>query len=128
MVIIGIAAGAVCYIAVHFKNKMGWDDALDVWGVHGIGGCLGTILLGVFASKAMNGAGVDGLMYGGNGLHFFAKQLIAVIGASAYAFAFTWGMLFIINKITKVKVSREDEDLGLDTALHGETAYDAGVL
>ena len=66
--LIGIAAGMVCYLAVHLKNKLGWDDALDVWGVHGIGGGLGVILLGVFASKAMNAAGADGLLAGGTRL------------------------------------------------------------
>jgi Amt family ammonium transporter len=125
-VIIGIASGIVCYLAVHLKNKMGWDDALDVWGVHGIGGCLGTILLGVFASKAMNPGGADGLMLGGT--HFFAKQVIAVVVACAYAFLFTYAMLFLIDKITKVKVSETEEDAGLDTAIHGEKAYDEGVL
>ncbi len=124
--IIGIAAGVVCYVAVHLKNKMGWDDALDVWGVHGIGGCLGTILLGVFASKAMNAAGTDGLLAGGS--HFFVKQCIAVIGACVYGFVFTYAMLFIINKVTPVKVSEADEDKGLDDSLHGEKAYDEGVL
>lgn len=125
-VLIGIASGMVCYIAVSFKNKMGWDDALDVWGVHGVGGCLGTILLGVFASKAMNASGADGLIAGGT--HFFAKQCIAVIGASIYAFIFTYIMLAVINKITKVKVGEVHENLGLDEALHGEKAYDEGVL
>src|SRR6185369_7383649 len=109
---IGIASGMVCYLAVHLKNKMGWDDALDVWGVHGVGGCLGTILLGVFASKAMNSAGADGLMFGGT--TFFMHQLIAVIGASIYAFVFTYLMLAAINVITKVKVAEAHEDLGLD--------------
>jgi Amt family ammonium transporter len=125
-VIIGIAAGLVCYIAVNLKNRMGWDDALDVWGVHGIGGCLGTILLGVFASKAMNPGGADGLMSGG--MHFFAKQCIAVVGACVYAFIFTYVMLVLINKITPVKVSAVDEDKGLDESLHGEKAYDEGAL
>jgi len=125
-VIIGIASGAVCYLAVNLKNKMGWDDALDVWGVHGIGGCLGTILLGVFASKAMNGAGADGLMNGGT--TFFIHQVVAVIGASIYAFVFTYVMLVVINKITKVKVEEAHEDAGLDIALHGEKAYDEGAL
>jgi Amt family ammonium transporter len=125
-VIIGIASGMVCYLAVHLKNKMGWDDALDVWGVHGIGGCLGTVLLGVFASKAMNASGADGLMSGG--MHFFAKQVIAVAVASIYAFLFTYAMLFLIDKITKVKVSEAEEDAGLDTAIHGEKAYDEGAL
>ena len=124
--LIGIAAGIVCYMAVHLKNKMGWDDALDVWGVHGIGGCLGTILLGVFASKSMNAGGADGLLSGGG--DFFLKQCIAVIGACIYAFLFTYFMLFVINKITPVKVSLEDEDKGLDESLHDEKAYDEGVL
>ncbi len=125
-VMIGIAAGVVCYFAVHLKNKMGWDDALDVWGVHGIGGCLGVILLGVFASKTMNAAGADGLMSGGT--HFFLKQSIAVIGACIYAFVFTYAMLALINMITPVKVSQSEEDQGLDDSIHGEKAYDEGVL
>ncbi len=125
-VAIGITSGIVCYLAVNLKNKMGWDDALDVWGVHGVGGCLGTILLGVFASKAMNSAGADGLLSGGSG--FFIKQCVAVIGASIYAFIFTYLMLAVINKITPVKVTQSEEDMGLDESLHGEKAYDDGVL
>ncbi len=125
-VLIGIASGLVCYLAVNMKNKIGWDDALDVWGVHGIGGCLGTILLGVFASKAMNPAGADGLMLGGS--HFFAKQVIAVLGSAIYAFVFTYIMLYLINFITKVRVPESVEDAGLDAAIHGEKAYDEGVL
>jgi len=124
--IIGTAAGIVCYLAVQFKNKMKWDDALDVWGVHGMGGVFGTILLGVFASKAINAAGADGLIYGGG--TFFVKQIVAVVAASVYAFVFTYLMLIIINKITPVKVSEADEKLGLDHALHGEKAYDDGVI
>ncbi len=124
--IIGTAAGIMCYLAVQFKNKMKWDDALDVWGVHGIGGVFGSILLGVFASKAINSAGADGLIYGGG--YFFVKQVVAVVAASVYAFVFTYLMLVIINKITPVKVKQEDEKLGLDNTLHGEKAYDDGVI
>ena len=124
--IIGTAAGIMCYLAVQFKNKMKWDDALDVWGVHGIGGVFGTILLGVFASKMVNASGADGLIYGGG--MFFFKQVVAVVAASAYAFIFTYLMLIIINKITPVKVSEEEEKLGLDQSLHGEKAYDDGVI
>jgi len=124
--LIGIAAGLVCYYAVQFKNKMHWDDALDVWGVHGVGGVLGTILLGVFAAKAVNPAGTDGLILGGAG--FFGKQLIAVVGAAIYAFVFTYVMLIIINYITPVKVSESIEKEGLDVGLHGEKAYDEGAL
>lgn len=124
--IIGIAAGATCYLAVQFKNKMKWDDALDVWGVHGIGGFLGTILLGVFATKAVNAAGAEGLWFGESS--FFWKQIIAVVGASLYAFIFTYLMLVIINTITPVKISEDAEKIGLDEALHGERAYDEGAL
>ncbi len=124
--IIGTAAGVMCYLAVQYKNKMKWDDALDVWGVHGVGGVFGSILLGVFASKSLNNAGTDGLIYGGVG--FFLKQITAVVAASAYAFGFTYLMLIIINRITPVKVKEEDEKLGLDTTLHGEKAYDEGVI
>ena len=125
-VMIGTASGLVCYVAVHFKNKLEWDDALDVWGVHGIGGCLGTILLGVYASKAVNPNGADGLMLGGT--TFFAHQLMAVIGACAYAFIFTYVMLWAINFFTKVKVGEAEEVAGLDESIHGEQAYDTGVL
>lgn len=124
--IIGVAAGAVCYLAVQLKNKMKWDDALDVWGVHGIGGVIGTILLGVFASSAINGAGADGLIFGGG--DFFMKEIVAVVAASAYAFIFTYIMLIIINMVVKVRVSEEEERKGLDASLHGETAYDEGAL
>ncbi len=120
--IIGIAAGVVCYLAVQFKNKMQWDDALDVWGVHGIGGVFGTILLGVFASKMINVHGADGLIFGGFG--FFWKEFLAVAFASLYGFVFTYVMLIIINWFTPVKVPPEFEEIGLDAALHGEQAYD----
>ncbi|OFX76867.1 MAG: ammonium transporter [Bacteroidetes bacterium GWE2_29_8] len=124
--IIGIAAGAVCYLAVNFKNKIGWDDALDVWGVHGMGGVTGTILLGVFASATVNPAIPDGLFFGGTTLFF--KQLASVVGASIYAFIFTYIMLILINMVTPVKVSEQDEIKGLDESIHGEKAYDEGVL
>lgn len=120
--IIGIMAGAVCYFAVTLKNKLQWDDALDVWGVHGVGGTLGVIALGIFASTAVNSAGADGLLFGN--ASFFFKQTIAVIAASIYAFIFTYGMLWLINKFTPVKVSDAEEQEGLDAVLHGETAYE----
>lgn len=124
--IIGIAAGSVCYFAVEFKNKMNWDDALDVWGVHGVGGVLGTILLGVFAAKSFNPAGTDGLLLGN--ATFFGVELLAVTIAAIYSFIFTYIMLILINLFTPVKVSQEEEILGLDIAIHGEKAYDEGAL
>ena len=124
--LIGIAAGLVCYSAVQFKNRMKWDDALDVWGVHGMGGVLGTILLGVFASKAVNSSGADGLLFGSSS--FLLKETVAVLATAAYAFVFTYLMLIIINLITHVRVTKEEELAGLDNSLHGEKAYDEGAL
>jgi Amt family ammonium transporter len=120
-VLIGLIAGLVCYYAVALKNKLGWDDALDVWGVHGVGGTLGVILLGAFASQAVNAAGSNGLFHGN--VAFFFKELLAVAAAGIYAFVFTYAMLWMINKITPVRISEADE-LGLDEALHGEQAYE----
>ncbi len=125
-IVIGISAGAVCYLAVQLKNKLGWDDALDVWGVHGMGGVLGVVMLGVFASTAVNAHGADGLFFGGGA--FFLKELIAVVLAAAYAFGFTLLMLYLINFITPVKVSHAEELAGIDAAELGEKAYDEGAL
>ena len=120
-VIIGIASGVVCYFAVALKNRLHWDDALDVWGVHGVGGALGIVLVGLLASTAFNPAGTDGLMFG-NGT-FFVKQLVAATLSSVWAFSFTYGMLWLIDRVTPVKVNQAAEESGLDAALHGETAY-----
>ena len=126
--LIGLIAGVVCYYAVWLKNKMRWDDALDVWGVHGVGGFLGIILLGLFATTAWNPAesgGIDGLFAGNPG--FFFKQCGAVVLSSVWAFIFTYGMLWVINKITTVKVNEATEGVGLDEGIHGERAYLEGV-
>ncbi len=123
-IVIGCAAGAVCYGAVALKNRLRWDDALDVWGVHGVGGTLGIVLLGVFASKAWNPAGADGLLAGNTS--FFVAEVGAVVLASVWAFTFTYGMLWLIDHIATVRVSNETEEVGLDSGLHGEEAY-AGI-
>jgi ammonium transporter, Amt family len=119
-VIIGTTAGVLCYFAVALKTRLGWDDALDVWAVHGVGGITGTILLGVLANATVGG--VDGLVNGG-GPELLMKQTIAVLGVAVYAFAFTWLMLWIINLVVPVRVSDEQE-ANLDESLHGEAAYD----
>ena len=121
-IIIGCAAGAVCYGAVALKNRLKLDDALDVWGVHGVGGSLGIILLGVFASKAWNPAGADGLLAGNPS--FFGAELFAVVLAGAWSIVFTYGMLWLIDRVTPVHTTPETEDLGLDEGLHGEIAYE----
>ncbi|MBU0474475.1 MAG: ammonium transporter [Bacteroidetes bacterium] len=120
--IIGLVSGIVCYYAVSLKNKLHWDDALDVWGVHGVGGILGVILLGVFGSSAINPSATDGLIFGGTG--FFLTETISVLVAGAYAFLFTYAMLWVIDKITPVKVTKEMEEGGLDGFFHGEVAYE----
>ena len=121
-VIIGIAAGVICYYAVAMKNKLHWDDALDVWGVHGVGGFLGIVLLGVFADKAFNPAGANGLLYGNHA--FFFKQLAATVFSSVWAFGFTFGMLKVIDIFTPVKVTQSEEQSGLDSFEFGERAYE----
>jgi ammonium transporter, Amt family len=121
-VIIGIVAGIVCYFAVSLKNHMKWDDALDVWGVHGVGGALGIIMLGLMASKAVNPNGADGLFYGNSS--FFTVQLYTIVFSSIYAFGFTYIMLRVINIFTRVRTSQDEEERGLDTSLHGEIAYE----
>lgn len=119
--VIGMMAGIVCYVAIWYKNKKHWDDALDVWGVHGVGGVIGTIFLGIFATTAVNAAGANGLLFGG--YRFFGVQVFAVAIAAIWAFALTYIMLIIINRITAVRVSPEDQSK-LDEALHGESAYE----
>jgi ammonium transporter, Amt family len=122
--VIGVAAGVVCNLAIRLKNQLQWDDALDVWGVHGVGGLLGIILLGVFAGTAINPAGGQGLIHGTGG--FFGKELVAGVGASLYALTFTYAMLRVLNLITPVHVGAEEER-GLDAAELGETAYTFGA-
>jgi len=119
--LIGVAAGVVCYFAVVLRKNLELDDALDVWGVHGVGGALGIILLGVLADKSINSAGADGLISGDT--VFFIAELKALVLACVWAFVFTYGMLWGIDKVTPVRVSEETERTGLDEALHGEPGY-----
>lgn len=121
-VLIGIISGIVCYLAINLKNIWKLDDALDVWGVHGVGGFMGIVLLGVFADASVNPSGVNGLLLGNPG--FFFKEIAAVLISSVYAFGVSYGMLWVINKFTTVKVTNMDEEKGLDEALHGESAYE----
>jgi Amt family ammonium transporter len=124
-VIIGVVAGVVCYYAVEMKNKLQWDDALDVWGVHGVGGFLGIVMLGIFATKQFNPNGADGLLAGDP--TFLLKEVVAVTFSSVWAFVFTYGMLRIIDMFTPVKVDELSEAIGLDESIHGEHAYVEGV-
>ncbi|MBK6900460.1 MAG: ammonium transporter [bacterium] len=123
--LIGVLAGIVCYGAVSLKNRLRWDDALDVWGVHGVGGALGIVMLGLLGTTAVNASGQNGLFYGNPS--FFVKQVVAILGSSVYAFGFTWLMLAAINRVTPVRTTEVEEQKGLDDTLHGETAYEQGI-
>ena len=122
--LIGIIAGVVCYFAVSLKNKMQWDDALDVWGVHGVGGSIGVIMLGLFATNNVNPMVTTNGLFMGGGFSFFWKQVITVTGVCVYAFVFSYVMLWLINFVTPVKVTKQEEEAGLDSSLHGEMAYE----
>ena len=117
---IGIAAGAVCYGAVIFRQRRGWDDALDVWGCHGVGGVLGLVLTGVFAARSVNGT--SGLLEGNAAQ--FGWQCAAAAIAAGYSFLVTIAILKVVNIFTPVRVPDAIEETGLDEALHGERAYD----
>ena len=117
--VIGIICAFVCYSAVQLRTKWGWDDALDVWGVHGVGGALGTILVGVFAAVAVNH--VSGLIEGN--VHQFLIQLLGAGLAIVYSVVVTVILLWLVNLITPVRVSEKIEITGLDEGLFGEAAY-----
>lgn len=117
--IIGVLAGFTCYGAVQFRAKWGWDDALDVWACHGVGGVLGTILTGVFAASAVHGVG--GLIEGN--VRQFGVQVLGAVVTLVFAFSITWLALKIINILQPVRVSEEVEINGLDEGLFGEQAY-----
>jgi ammonium transporter, Amt family len=121
---IGGLAGVVCYGGVMLKGRFGYDDALDAFGVHGIGGALGALLTGVFAAKAFNPAGADGLLRGGGAL--MVTQIIGVVAAAAFAVVLSIGILYLIDKTIGLRVTPDEEREGLDTALHGESGYEMG--
>lgn len=120
-VVIGTLSGIICYGAISLKNRMNWDDALDVWGVHGVGGSLGILCLGLLATTAINPAGANGWLYGNSS--FFWKELVALVVMDVYAFVFSYLALVVINLFCRVRVTEAEETVGLDASLHGEEAY-----
>ena len=120
--VVGVAAGAVCYWAsVILKNKLGYDDSLDVFGVHGVGGILGTLLAGVFAVRAINDVNKGqavGLIDGNAGQ--VLTQLYGVVAVAVFCGVATWVILKIVDAMVGLRVTRDEETEGLDTALHGE--------
>jgi ammonium transporter, Amt family len=126
-VIIGLLAGAICAFAVGLKYKFGFDDALDVVGVHAVGGALGALLIGFFATKTANAAGANGLFSGG-GITQLGKQALGVAVVGAFSFCGTWIIAKLLDMTIGLRVSEEDEVSGIDLAMHAETAYDMGTM
>jgi Amt family ammonium transporter len=121
-IFIGIGCAAICYVGVNLvKAKFGYDDSLDVFGVHGLGGTWGAIATGIFATKAVNPAGADGLLAGNPGQ--LLSQLVAVGAGWGLAIVGTFAILKLISLVVPLRVTEDEEIAGLDLALHGEAAY-----
>jgi Amt family ammonium transporter len=123
-ILIGFGAGVLCYMAVLWKSKWGYDDALDVVGIHGVGGIWGALATGLFASKAINPAGADGLFFGNPGQ--LVLQAIAVLVTIVFTLAGTYLILKLVNGVMGLRVSHEEERMGLDLSQHDERAYSRG--
>jgi ammonium transporter, Amt family len=119
--IIGLAAGAVCYLSLNVKAKIGYDDSLDAFGVHGVGGILGTVATGLFASTLINPAGGNGLLFGSHQL--LASQMTALAVTAVYSFVVTVILLKVIDKFIGLRIDHESELHGLDISQHGESGY-----
>ena len=118
---IGLLVCLICYGGVMLKTRLGYDDSLDAFGVHGVGGAWGAIATGIFAVQAVGGTG--GLLETGN-LSQLGVQALSVVATAAYSFAVTFVLLKLIDSTIGLRVTEEDERTGLDLAMHGETAYD----
>ncbi|KUK41742.1 MAG: Ammonium transporter [Clostridia bacterium 62_21] len=126
-VLIGLVAGAVCYLAVAvLKPRLGYDDALDVFGVHGVGGTWGALATGLFATTAVNPAGADGLFYGNAGQLWI--QLVGVAASWALAAVGTYVILRVVSLFCKLRAPADEEEQGLDISQHGEDGYADMVL
>jgi ammonium transporter, Amt family len=120
---IGVLAGAICYFAVVvLKPRLGYDDSLDTFGVHCVGGAVGALLTGVFCTVAVNSAGKNGLIYGNPGQ--VVIQLIGVAATMAYAAVVTFVILKVVDALFGLRVKEQQEEEGLDLSQHGELAYD----
>ena len=120
-IVIGVAVGVVCFAACSVKFRFGYDDSLDVVGVHGVGGALGALLTGVLASTAVNPGGADGLLFGNPGQLWI--QFVSVAVTAVYCGGVTYILLKIVDAVIGLRVTEDDEQVGLDLSQHGETAY-----
>jgi Amt family ammonium transporter len=120
-ILIGVGGGVFCFAACNVKSRFGYDDSLDVVGVHGVGGTWGAIATGLFASKAINEAGADGLFYGNAGQ--LGIQLLGVAATWIFAFVGSLVLLKVVDLLVGLRVTEEEEFLGLDVSQHSENAY-----
>ncbi len=120
-IVIGILAGVLCFLAVNAKARLGLDDSLDVVGIHGVGGILGTLCVGIFATTAVNSAGADGLLAGSGAQ--LAKQALGTVVVVGYAFTVSWVLFKLVHGLLGMRLGEEAEVEGLDSAEHSETAY-----
>ncbi|MBH59454.1 MAG: hypothetical protein CMO19_03430 [Thaumarchaeota archaeon] len=120
-ILIGAGVGLVSWFCIKIKNQRGWDDSLDVWAVHGMGGLWGAIATGLFASAAY-GVGVDGLFSGGS-FSVVTNQIIASVASIAYAGIVTFVLLKILDSTLGLRVDSKDEEAGMDISVHAEEAY-----
>jgi Amt family ammonium transporter len=120
-IIIGIGAGVFCYIVVNLKSRVGYDDSLDVLGIHGAGGLWGALATGLFASTAINPDGADGLLFGNPSL--FLTQIEAVLATVIFVFVITFIILKVVDRTVGLRVDAQAEFVGLDHAIHGESGY-----
>jgi Amt family ammonium transporter len=120
-IVIGLVAGALCYYAINLKTKLGYDDSLDVVGVHGVGSTWGILATGLFASKAINAAGNNGLFFGNPSL--LGIQALSVVSVWIYSFVVTFIILKVLDWTMGLRVSEEHEINGLDLSQHGEAGY-----
>ncbi len=123
-IVIGFVAGVVCFLAIQLKNRLGYDDSLDVVGVHLVGGMVGSLLLGVFSDTRVNSLGADGLLFGSGTL--MGNQIVAVVATVAFSGTVSFILAKVIDAFIGLRVSPDQEDQGLDTSLHAETAYSLG--
>ena len=124
-IVIGLLAGVICAFAVTLKYRLGYDDSLDVVGVHLVGGIVGCLLIGFFATTEVNELGKDGLLYGG-GWGVLGTQAIGAFAVMGYSFIVTLILAFIIKATIGLRISRDDELSGIDVAAHAESAYELG--
>ena len=119
--VIGLLAGAVCYVSLNMKVKLGYDDSLDAFGVHGVGGILGTLGAGLFAEKMINPSGADGLFFGNP--HQLIVQIMAIAVVAVYSFVISLTLLKLIDWTIGLRVTEEEEMMGLDLSQHEESGY-----